>query len=212
MLLLLPVVAGTVGLGGCGGKGGNPQPTAASLTAEGWQAYEAGDRVAADARFQDALALDATYADAHTGRGWIAVTAGDVDTAAALFETALARTEIEADGGIGPWVPVADVRETEDAFLVAVELLHENRRGILVAILFAIALDVLVNVDDHTLEHHRRIGVAGGFKEFGEGGFAFIRALSVVEGRGQVRERARISSDLLGVLCVFSERSERARG
>ena len=39
-----------------------------------------------------------------------------------LFETALARTEIEADGGIGPWVPVADVRETEDAFVVSVEL------------------------------------------------------------------------------------------
>ena len=39
-----------------------------------------------------------------------------------LFETALARTEIEADGGIGPWVPVADVRETEDAFEVSVEL------------------------------------------------------------------------------------------
>lgn len=39
-----------------------------------------------------------------------------------LFETALARTEIEADGGIGPWVPVADVRETADQFLVSVEL------------------------------------------------------------------------------------------
>ena len=39
-----------------------------------------------------------------------------------LFEAALTRTEIEADGGIGPWVPVADVHESSEQLRVSLEI------------------------------------------------------------------------------------------
>jgi tetratricopeptide (TPR) repeat protein len=56
---------------GCGGDGGGgPSDTAASLTAAGWELFEAGEYEAAIAKFNQALGLDATYADAHNGLGW----------------------------------------------------------------------------------------------------------------------------------------------
>ena len=39
-----------------------------------------------------------------------------------LFEAALTRSELEAEGGIGPWVPLADVRDEDDEYRVFVEL------------------------------------------------------------------------------------------
>jgi tetratricopeptide (TPR) repeat protein len=57
---------------GCGGGdgGGGPTDTAESLTAEGWELFEQGQYEAAKDKFNDALGLDATYADAHNGLGW----------------------------------------------------------------------------------------------------------------------------------------------
>lgn len=39
-----------------------------------------------------------------------------------LFESALARTNFDADGGVGSWMPVADVFETPEQYVVSVEL------------------------------------------------------------------------------------------
>jgi tetratricopeptide (TPR) repeat protein len=56
---------------GCGGDGGGgPSDTAASLTAAGWALFEQGEYEAGMVKFNQALALDATYADAHNGLGW----------------------------------------------------------------------------------------------------------------------------------------------
>ena len=56
---------------GCGGDGGGgPSDTAASLTAAGWALFEQGEYEAAIEKFDAALNLDATYADAYNGLGW----------------------------------------------------------------------------------------------------------------------------------------------
>ena len=39
-----------------------------------------------------------------------------------LFETALARTNFDAEGGVGAWIPVADVFETSEGLVVCLEL------------------------------------------------------------------------------------------
>ena len=96
-VLLVAVAAG------CGGGGGTepPDPTAAGLTAEGWDAFETGDAATADARFTDALALDADYADAYTGRGWVALRGDDYAGATAHFASALARSAAARDAAAG---------------------------------------------------------------------------------------------------------------
>jgi tetratricopeptide (TPR) repeat protein len=70
-LILTACVFGALMAFGCGGDGGGgPSDTAASLTAAGWAFFEQGDYEAAIVKFNLALGLDATYADAHNGRGW----------------------------------------------------------------------------------------------------------------------------------------------
>jgi cytochrome c-type biogenesis protein CcmH/NrfG len=79
-----------IGLG-CGGGGttGPSEPTAASLTAEGWRSFETDSLDTATARFTDALDLDPGYADARTGLGWVALRRNDFDGAETAFTTAL---------------------------------------------------------------------------------------------------------------------------
>jgi len=56
---------------GCGGDGGGgPTDTAASLTAAGWALFEQGEYEAAIDKFNEAIGLDDTYADAYNGLGW----------------------------------------------------------------------------------------------------------------------------------------------
>jgi HSP20 family protein len=47
-----------------------------------------------------------------------------------LFEAALTRTEIEADGGIGPWTPVADVHESPVRLRLTLEIPGLDREQI----------------------------------------------------------------------------------
>jgi HSP20 family protein len=39
-----------------------------------------------------------------------------------LFESALAKTNFDAEGGVGAWAPVTDVYETQDQFILCLEL------------------------------------------------------------------------------------------
>lgn len=88
-MVALALVTGATVVG-CGDDGPvDPGPTAAGFTAEGWAAFEAGDYVLAEARFTEALALDAAYADAHTGRGWVDLREGDSPAAGVHFDIAL---------------------------------------------------------------------------------------------------------------------------
>lgn len=47
-----------------------PEPTAAELTAEGWQLFESNQFANAKPKFSEALGKDGEYADAYNGRGW----------------------------------------------------------------------------------------------------------------------------------------------
>ncbi len=56
---------------GCGGGGGTgPGATAESRTNEGWALFEAGDYAGAIGKFNSAISIDDTYADAYNGLGW----------------------------------------------------------------------------------------------------------------------------------------------
>jgi tetratricopeptide (TPR) repeat protein len=55
---------------GCGGGDSGPGETASSRTAEGWTLFESGDYEGAIEKFDRAVILDLTYADAYNGRGW----------------------------------------------------------------------------------------------------------------------------------------------
>ena len=55
---------------GCGGGDTGPGATAESRTAEGWALFEAGDYAGAIEKFDAAVSLDDTYADAYNGLGW----------------------------------------------------------------------------------------------------------------------------------------------
>lgn len=56
---------------GCGGDGGTgPGATAESRTNEGWALFEAGDYTGAIGKFNSAVSIDDTYADAYNGLGW----------------------------------------------------------------------------------------------------------------------------------------------
>jgi tetratricopeptide (TPR) repeat protein len=73
MRAFITVVCGTCLLMalGCGGDdGGGPSDTAASLTAAGWTLFEQGEYEAAITKFNQAIDLDAGYADAYNGLGW----------------------------------------------------------------------------------------------------------------------------------------------
>jgi HSP20 family protein len=64
-----------------------------------------------------------------------------------LFENALARTNFDADGGVGAWVPVADVHESDDRLTVSLELpgVHQDD------------IDVRVVEDDLVVSGERRM-------------------------------------------------------
>lgn len=92
----------TLLIGGCGGGGSGPEkPTAASLTREGWIAFEAADYATASARFADALALDPEYTEAFVGQGWVAVRDRELDVAEDRFDQALLRSAQAADATAG---------------------------------------------------------------------------------------------------------------
>lgn len=70
-ILLAGLACGLTLMAGCGGDGGGgPVDTAASLTAQGWELYEAADYDGAIGKFDAAIGLDANYSDAYNGLGW----------------------------------------------------------------------------------------------------------------------------------------------
>ncbi len=94
-LLLFAVMAGApIGCGGGGGDGGTgPTPdTAASLTGEGWALFTSGNSSGALAKFDAAIAKDASHAEAYVGQGWarlgLASSASAMLNAVASFDAA----------------------------------------------------------------------------------------------------------------------------
>ena len=125
MLVLPALLVGCGGGGGGGGGGGTEDPTADSLTREGWSAFEDGDLAAASMRFADALALDADHVDAFVGQAWVGLRRLEFATAADRFAQALQRDAGNLDalaGEVLVAVAAAEpsaVRPTAAALLLA---------------------------------------------------------------------------------------------
>ncbi len=97
-------------LAGCGGSDETPvnppsPPTAADLTAEGWQHFEAGDLDLALAAFDSATVLNANHGPAYVGQGWtrlsLAATDGELQAAVGSFDTAFGQGETGNDTRAG---------------------------------------------------------------------------------------------------------------
>jgi tetratricopeptide (TPR) repeat protein len=76
----------------CGDDGGGPgvdDPTPQSLTASGWEAFEAGNWTGALANFGEAVGLDSTYGEALEGRGWALARLDSIEASAAAFGEAV---------------------------------------------------------------------------------------------------------------------------
>lgn len=71
-----------------------------TLTASGWEAWEAGDYTSAATSFLTALSFDPDYSDAFTGLGWTRLRQGELASAASRFDAAIARNPVNQD----PWV------------------------------------------------------------------------------------------------------------
>jgi tetratricopeptide (TPR) repeat protein len=101
----IAVVLGCGGNGDGGGGVGGGGDTAASLTAEAWDLFEAGQYGDALAKFGEALGLDDTYADAHNGRGWTYAKMDSLASALDEFQLAITHGLATADPYAGR-VPV----------------------------------------------------------------------------------------------------------
>jgi len=76
---------------GCGSGGDTaPAESASSRTIEGWTLFEAGDYEGAIEKFDRAIALDATYAEAYGGLGWSYARLDSLSTSLDNFGKAIA--------------------------------------------------------------------------------------------------------------------------
>ncbi len=113
-------------LAGCGGGGGPTRPpegTPASLTDEGWAAFERGAFDTAAARFDDALALDSTYVSAVVGEGWAGLRSGDLAGSLDWFDRALASGPNRLDALGGRTVDLAGLARPSEAKAAGLQLL-----------------------------------------------------------------------------------------
>jgi len=115
------LVVAAFGLGlalsaGCGGGGGGDDGTgptdgelAAEYTANGWEAFEAGNISTAQGHFEDALEKVGTYGQAHLGLGWCQASTGDYTDAKASFDAAIANGISGADPFAGKAAALRDI-------------------------------------------------------------------------------------------------------
>lgn len=83
-------------LSGCGDDGG-PRTTARSLTADGWDLFEAGEMEEALAKFEAALEISEFYGEAYNGVGWCCVRLDSLDRGLDAFHAAAASGVTNAD-------------------------------------------------------------------------------------------------------------------
>jgi tetratricopeptide (TPR) repeat protein len=97
LLVVLTVGVSLGVLSGCGDGGGGPRTTARSLTADGWDLFEAGEAVEALARFEEAVEISQAHGEAYNGIGWCCVRLDSLVRGIDSFETALANGVTNAD-------------------------------------------------------------------------------------------------------------------
>jgi tetratricopeptide (TPR) repeat protein len=119
-LMLLCAIAVLVG---CSLGGSEDGETPGSLAGQGWSAFEAGYYARARDRFEDALDLDAHWADAYNGLGWSLAKLDDLDGAVENFDAALDEDESLRDPLAGKAIVCVDSDQSEEAVSAAVALL-----------------------------------------------------------------------------------------
>lgn len=110
-------------LTGCSLGGSEDGETPGSLAGQGWSAFGAGDYARARDRFEDALDLDAHYADAYNGLGWSLAKLDDLDGAVENFDAALDESQSLRDPLAGKAIVCADSDRSEEAVTAAALLL-----------------------------------------------------------------------------------------
>ena len=109
---LLLVLAVCALLLGCGDDE-NGGVTAEQLTSEGWMLFETGDFVAAEFKFEEALAVDAGFAEADNGLGWTWLRLDSLSVAVSSFDAALAKGLPGADPYAGQAVAYRDLEPVD---------------------------------------------------------------------------------------------------
>jgi tetratricopeptide (TPR) repeat protein len=117
------------GCGGGGDGGGGPTRTAATATGEGWVLFELGQYADAKDKFDEALTLDATYADAYNGLGWSNAKLDQLSAAINSFIQCLSNGMTTADPYAGEAAVYRDYNNRfSDAILAANTALSKDRR------------------------------------------------------------------------------------
>ena len=75
--------------------------TAAQYLSQGWTSFNAGSYSAAQTNFDNALAIDASLADAYNGKGWCQGILGSPAGAMAAFKTGLALSDANHESRAG---------------------------------------------------------------------------------------------------------------
>lgn len=115
---------------GCGGDGDTgPGATAASRTSEGWALFESGDYTGAIGKFNEAVSLDDTYADAYNGLGWSFAKLDSLERSLTNFATCIANgMSGDPHAGRAPVYRDVDPPEFANAVSTATTALSLDRR------------------------------------------------------------------------------------
>ncbi len=115
---------------GSGDDDDDSAPTAAELTAEGWESFESGTLSTAKSRFREALDLDAAHAEAHTGLGWTLAREDSLQASDDRFDSAIAGGHDSPDpyAGKAPVLRAMEPRDNSGAIDAANEALDREIR------------------------------------------------------------------------------------
>jgi len=104
---------------GCGGDGGKGE-TAREVTQEGWRLFELGKHQEALEKFQIAVGIQPTYADAHNGMGWCYAVLDQFGDAIESFQSAIDNGIEVADPYAGKALVYRDYTEADQHFEKAI--------------------------------------------------------------------------------------------
>lgn len=115
-----PLLLVGLALVGCGDGSRDGGETPESLTQQGWAFFENGNYRAAFFKFEAALGLDKTYADAHNGMGWCYSVADQFKSAIESFSRAIDNGIDVADPYAGKALVYRDYTAIGDHFQRAI--------------------------------------------------------------------------------------------
>lgn len=105
-------------------------PTAATRTVDGWDAYGQGDMTGAREKFRAAIALDGAHAPAHSGLGWALAADDSLSAAIAAWDAAIVIDAEFTDAYAGKALALfaGDTPDADGAIAAAGEALQREPR------------------------------------------------------------------------------------